>query len=187
MILFRTITYRLITFTTLILLLCRSVQADVPEYDLKALFIERFTRFVEWPAESNITDTTKPFIVGVIGKNPFGSSIKEIYSSLRIQDKRISVRHISRLHEIDQCYLLFISENTEQNLSDILIYTKDKPILTVSDTEGYAQKGVYINFYVEKGRLRFEINQSAVRESKLKISYMLMQHAKIINRTKVNE
>lgn len=184
---FSAITFCLLAFSTLILFLSGPVRADVPEYDLKALFIERFTRFVEWPAESSITDTTKPFVVGVIGKNPFGTGIEKIYSALRIQNKKITIRYISRLQEIDQCYLLFISDETHQNLSQILNYTKDKPILTISDTEGYAQKGVYINFYIEKGKLRFEINQSAVKQSKLKVSYMLMQHAKIINPAKENQ
>lgn len=157
------------------------VWAQVPEYDLKAVYLERFTRFVEWPAESDITDSTKPFTIGVIGKNPLGSIIEQIFASRKIRNKKIAVRYISKMHEIDKCHLLFISEDTRRKVSDIVAYTKDKPILTVSDTKGYAENGVLINFYIEEGRLRFEINQSAVKQSRLKVSYMLMQHARILN------
>lgn len=160
------------------------VWAQMEEYDLKALFLERFSRFVDWPAESGISDPSTPFVIGVIGKSSVGSRIEEIYTTLKIKKKNIVVLNISSTDEIDACHLLFISGSTEQNLLEIIAYTKDKPILTVSDTKGYAEKGVYINFYVEKGRLRFEINESAVKESRLKMSYMLMQHARIIKPVK---
>lgn len=180
---------RLCFITPLVFLIFaqRLAGAEVPEYDLKALYLERFTRFVEWPVESSITDATKPFVIGVIGKNPFGSSIDQIYAALKIRNKRIVVQHISHMKEIDACHILFISENTRQKLYEIVDYTKDKPILTVGDTKGYAQKGVFINFYIEMGRLRFEINQSAVIQSRLEISYMLLQHARILNPTEAHE
>lgn len=158
--------------------------ADVPEYDLKAVYLERFTRFVEWPKESSMDDANKPFVVGVIGKNPFGSRIKEIFTKLKIKKKNIDVRYVSRMEDIDGCHLLFITGKTKQKLFEIVDYTKDKPILTVSDTNGYAKKGVYINFYIENKKLRFEINQTAVMQSRLRVSYMLMQHARILNPVK---
>lgn len=161
--------------------------AEISEYDLKAVFLERFTRFVEWPADSNINDPTKPFILGVVGKNQFGSRIEEISDTLRIRDKRVVVRYISQMGQIDGCHLLFISGKTRLKVTDIVNFTKDKPILMVSDTKGYANKGVYINYFFEKDKLRFEINQTAVTQSKLKMSSMLLQRARILNPIKDNQ
>lgn len=167
-----------------LILLQNQAYADVSEYDLKAVYLERFTRFVEWPAGSSIDDPANPFIICVVGKNEFGSRIEQISDTLKIRNKKIAVRYISHLNEIDECHLLFISGKTKQSLSDILAYTKDKPILTVSDTAGYGEQGVYINYFFENKRLRFEINQSAVQESKLKMSHMLLQRARILNPTR---
>jgi hypothetical protein len=47
------------------------IHAQTDEYLLKAGFLERFTRFIEWPGETNIADNTKPFVISVIGENPF--------------------------------------------------------------------------------------------------------------------
>ncbi|SPQ00710.1 exported hypothetical protein [Candidatus Sulfobium mesophilum] len=32
-------------------------EAQIEEYTLKAVYIEKFTRFIEWPKESGIDDT----------------------------------------------------------------------------------------------------------------------------------
>ncbi len=52
--------------------------APVAEYALKAEFVERFARFVEWPAG---TSTTAPFVIGVIGKSPLLGYLQQIASA----------------------------------------------------------------------------------------------------------
>lgn len=77
--------------------------------------------------------------------------------------------------------LLFVSGDLRQELFEIVDYTKDKPVLTVRDREGFEEEGIHINFYIEKEKIRFEINESAVRRSRLRMSHMLLQQAKILN------
>jgi len=40
--------------------------AQQGEYKIKAAFLEKFTRFIEWPESSNMSDKSKPFIISVI-------------------------------------------------------------------------------------------------------------------------
>lgn len=157
-----------------------SVTEDL-EYAMKAVFLERFTRFVEWPAEYAISDTTKPFILGIVGSSRLGSILEKVYASQTIRDKHVEIRYISDLEDIVDCHLLFISRITLANLSRILAYTRGKPILTVSDTRGFAMRGVLINLNIEEDRIRFEINEGAVHESGLYMSYHLLKLAKIVN------
>lgn len=155
--------------------------AQTQEYTVKAVFLERFTRFIEWPEEMAISDSSLPFILGVIGKNPFGSLLDEIYSAQKIRNKEVKIRSISVLKEIAGCHLLFISESKKKELSEILSFTRKKPILTIGDSEGFTEAGVLINLYLEQDKIRFEINESAFRESGLSISYLLLQRAKIVS------
>ncbi len=159
-----------------------TLTAQISEYRVKAVFLERFTRFTEWPGESAINDTTKPFVISVIGKNPFGNLLEETYSSQKILNKNIEIRYISKIDQIEETNILFISKSKQKELSKILSYTKDKPILTVGDTKGFAKKGVMINFYLSSGKLRFEINETAVKESGLSMSYLLLQVALIVSK-----
>ncbi len=120
----------------------------------------------------------------MIGKHPFGDLLDVIYAERKIKNKTVEIRYLSKEEEILQCHLLFITESGRDELSSILSLTKDKPILTVGDSKGFAEKGVHINFYLDEGRIRFAINESAVRQSGLQMSYRLLRSARIVNPVK---
>lgn len=166
--------------------MCRpgAAQVQVPEFELKAVFIEKITQFVEWPKALQINESSKPFIFGVVGTESLVSNFKEIYSTKTIRDKKVEFRHIINPDEISGCHLIFIAKIKKDELVKIISYTKKKPILTISDTEGFAQSGVHINFIILNKKLRFEINETEVRESGLTFSYLLLQLAKIVNPVK---
>ena len=158
-----------------------SAIAQQSEYKIKAVFLEHFTRFIEWPKSSGVADPSTPFIIEVIGENPFGSILDEIYTKQKIKNKKVEIRYISTPDEIADCQILFISNSSRNILPEILSRTRNKPILTVSDTKGFAQKKVLINFYLSGDKIKFEINEEAVHESGLVVSYMLLNLARIVN------
>ncbi len=88
---------------------------------------------------------------------------------------------MSDVDSIPGCHILFIGKVSEDDLSDILAFTEHRPIVTISDTEGFAEEGVLINLYRDGNRLGFEINESAVRESGLAMSYSLLNLARIVD------
>ena len=45
------------------------------EYQLKAVFLYNFAKFVKWPAES-FADADSPIILGILGVDPFGAAIR---------------------------------------------------------------------------------------------------------------
>ncbi len=154
--------------------------AQQSEYTIKAVFLEHFTRFIEWPESTEIANTSQPFYVAVIGENPFGSILDQVYSEQKIKNRRVEILYFATLDEITHCHILFISRSNKEILSEILARTKDKPILTVSDTEGFAENGVLINFYLSGNRIKFEINEKAVHDSGLAMSYRLLSLARIV-------
>lgn len=167
----------------LLLLFClpRSTSAQSEEYILKTVFIEKFTRFIEWPAASKINDPSKPFILGVVGKNPIEASFAKIFSTNKIKEKKVELRHISNLKEISACHLLFIAKTSRKKLAKILSFTQNSPILTISDSAGFAERGVHINLFVRKGKIGFEINETACKDSGLTISYLMLRLARIVD------
>lgn len=164
----------------ILLLSVNILQAQVSEYEVKAVFLERFTRFIEWPAESSVYDTTKPFIIGIFGKNPFNSKLEKFYSTQEIKGKKVEILEIDNLDEIVKCHLLYVSKSAKDKLFDILVYTKDKPILTIGDTKGFAEQGIFINLITVGQRIRFEISEAALRDSNFTVSYRLLKEAIIV-------
>ena len=157
------------------------IQAQSREYMFKAGFLEKFARFTDWPNNTNMDDKTTPFKICIIGENPFKNILAKMYKKQKIKNKRVEIFYISKIEDIKECHLLFITKEQEKNLLNILLTIKEKPILTVGDTNGYANKGVHINLYItNKGTIHFEINEKKVKESGLRINLMLLEVAKII-------
>jgi hypothetical protein len=159
-----------------------SVFGQTSEYILKAVFFEKFSRFIAWPATPEFADTTKPFVISVIGINVFEDGIEKVYAKQKIKNKRVEVRKINSLDDIGNTNMLFISYSEGYRLNEILKFAEGKTIVTVSDTKGFCEEGVMINFFIEAQRMRFEINEPVVKGSKMQFSYMLLNQAKIVKK-----
>jgi hypothetical protein len=157
---------------------CYSV-SQVDEYTIKAALIEKFGRFIEWPTNS-ISDT---FVVSVLGKNPFGRNMDKMAAKFKIKNKPVKVNYISAIKEIDGCQILFICKTEKDRIGDIISYVKNKPVLTVGDTDGFGIEGVHFNFYFNKeGYTHFEINPTILKEADLKVDIHLLEFGKMIER-----
>ena len=174
----------LFTVLTLLntLLFTTYLQAQVDKMELEAAYIERFTRFVEWPDSMRMSNSMQPFIIGLVGNVPFKNVLLKIYKQQKIKDKPVEIKSINISDKNPSCNLLFIGDVSKRELESILNATHNKPILTISSEKGFAKEGVLINLYYDHGRLKFEINESAFLNSRLKVSYLLLQYAKIIKK-----
>jgi hypothetical protein len=164
-----------------VLVLPMTASGQAGEYSVKAAFLERFTRFIEWPDESDLADTTKPFIIGIMDTTALTTSVIAFYSKETIRNKPVLVRPIKELSNIDGCHVLLVSETEQLRLTQIVATLKGKPILTVGDSPGYAGQGVLINFTIEDNKVLFEVNESAFEESVLSLSHLLRRVAKIVD------
>lgn len=158
-----------------------SVQAQrYNEYEVKAAFLERFTRFVEWPDSNLMNNVDKPFIIGILGENPFNSILEKTYAKQKIKNKKVEIRYISELKEIDDCNILYISRSALKRIDQIISYVKKIPILTVGDDKRFSGKGVQITLFVENNHVYFEIDKDAVNLSGLYMNSLLLKMSKNI-------
>jgi hypothetical protein len=155
-------------------------QGQSAEYLLKAGFMEKFTRFIEWPGDSLQQDDQKPFIILVLGKNPFGNELDRFFSNVKIKNRKVVVLYEKTLNTSRFYHMIYIGESNSARLDKIIEYALDKPIITVSDARGNGSKGVMFNFFFENSRIRFEMNQSTVIRSGLKVSHLLLNAAKLL-------
>ena len=153
------------------------------EYYRKAALFRVFSQHIQWPKNSGVGDRSKPFVIGIIGKNPFDDILEKAYSQtdIKIKDKNVEIRYISKMQEIEGCHILFITKSVGKELAEIITITRKKPILTIAEKKGFAQKGVLFNLYISKGQIRFEINAVALRESGLIADSQLLSVARIVN------
>jgi len=169
-----------VTLAILLLLPAAGFGQTATEYAVKATYMARFTDFIEWPMQALQDDSAGVIVVSIIGKVPFRDILERTFAVLTIKNKNVEVRYISSVEESVGSHILFISLSEKKRIAKIIAFTRDKAILTVSDTEGFARQGVIINFYLEGNKVRFEINPSAVEEAGLKVSSLLLNYARIV-------
>lgn len=152
--------------------------ARASEYQVKAAFLFNFAQFVDWPAEAFPSSDT-PLVIGVLGEDPFGSFLDQIVANERLRGRLFQVRRYATVDEITTCHILFINRSAGDRPEVILAGLKQRPIVTVSDADGFTQRGGMIRFVTDRNRIRLEINLGAVDAAHLTISSKLLRVAEI--------
>ena len=154
--------------------------AEAPtEYQVKAVFVYNFSRFVEWPPQA-FTAPDEPFVIGILGGDPFGARLDEAVRGERIDQHPLLVRRFRNLGEIGDCRILYIDRSESAQLQQILAALDHRSILTVSDLDGSSQRGVMVQFTTDNNRIRLRINVESARASGLTISSKLLRSADIV-------
>ena len=149
------------------------------EYDLKAAFLYHLTQFVEWPPEA-FSAAEDPLVIGVLGTDPFGKTLNEIVRDEVVKNRKLIVQQYRNKEEIKGCHILFISQSEGERLDEILSALKGRHILTVGDTEGFAQRGGMVRFITEKNKIRLRINMDSVKAASLSISSKLLRASELV-------
>lgn len=159
---------------------------DDKEYLLKAAFLYNFAKFVQWH-DSAFKNPEDPVVLCLLNGESFGNAIETIRDKEVINKRKLSVRLCKSIKEVSGCHILFIASSESGNLSSILSLTQTAPILTVSDTEGFAQRGVMLNLVNIDNKIRFEANMEALNTMPFKLSSQLLKLAIIVNQKALKE
>jgi hypothetical protein len=157
-----------------------SPPAVSPEFQVKAVFLFNFAQFVEWPPEA-FPDVSMPFIIGVLGDDPFGKALDETVQGETIRSRILVTRRWKRVEDVDRCHILFISASEAPHMEQVVGRLAGRHILTVSDTEDFARQGGMIRLFAENNRTRLKINLDAAKEAGLIISSKLLRPAEIVS------
>jgi hypothetical protein len=163
---------------TLVLLLLGAGAApqaqDVPiEYQVKAAFLYNFVRFVEWPGPS----LAGPLTICVAGRNPLGTFLEDTVRGEIVAGRAIATRVV--LEPESDCHVVFVPMGAAS--AAYLRAARNTPTLTVGESPSFIEMGGIINFVMDGGRVRFEINPQAADRAQLRISSRLLQLARISN------
>jgi hypothetical protein len=160
---------------------CLWAQAPKPtDYDVKAVYLYNFGRFVEWPA--NIAAKNDSFKVCVFGQDPFGPALDTVLAGETIGGKSVAAKRISSPQEAVSCQILFLSAAEDSQLSKLMEALDKGAVLTVSDMPQFSRRGGMIQFVVEGKKVRFEVNLTAVQRAGLTLSSELLKVATTVRR-----
>lgn len=161
----------------------QSQSGQPTEYQLKAAFLLNFAKFIDWPDES-FADSQSPFIICVIGRDPFGSVLDGYLSGKTIAERGVEVDRFPTsgpLVVARRCQIAFVSSSEQPRFRGVIESFQRQSILLVGDADGFTAAGGAIEFVLEEQHIHFAINPGAVERANLKISSKLLSLAEIVH------
>lgn len=155
-----------------------SVRQAPSEYELKASLLFKFIPFIEWPEIASKNSTLN---IGVVGKNPFGRTLDSL-DGYKLGTYTIRIEYFNTSAHTDQfkkCQILYLAtfESAENRILEVIA---GQPILSIADSEGFAERGGVIEFVKKRSRITFEINHASATKAGLNLCSQLLRLAEIV-------
>lgn len=137
-----------------------------------AAFVYNFCKFVDWPEPPE-----DEMVIGVVGPRKTFQAFQGMVGKL-VGNTPIAVREVSDLDNVSELDVLFVSG--ESNVDGSLVEAKlsGRPILTISDIEGFCQQDGHIELTPVRGKLRFSVNKRRADGCGLSVSSQLLKMAR---------
>ena len=147
---------------------CAPALGQPTDIAVKAAFLPRFARYVTWPTAA-MPRGSDPFVLCVIGTDPFGGLLDDAARSQSVDGRAIAVRRMDSAAATDNCQIAFVGGGRPGQLTAL----GRRPVLTVTDATNGGERGI-IHFVVMGGRVRFYIDQALATQRGLSISSRLL-------------
>ncbi len=173
-------------FAIVLILITPAFSANISEYAVKAEYLYNFAKFVEWPP-SVFVSSDAPIVLGVLGEDPFGTTLDDVIKGKVVEGRSLIVRRFSDpdttpLDTLRSCQILFISDSEKDNMREPLSSVRGANLLTVSEIDQFPSLGGMITFDQEGDRIGLVVNPKSVKKAGLTLRAQLMQIAKIYNK-----
>jgi len=149
------------------------------EYDVKAALLYNATKFIRWPAPAD-APRNRQMQICVIGSEPAFKAMRAL-NGKKIHNASISVvRQQSNAPELKLCDIAYFSDVATAKNRTSLLALDSLPVLTVGQTDAFAEHGGVMSLVLSNNRVNFVINASAADKSQLEINAQLLEVARVI-------
>lgn len=139
------------------------------EYAVKASYLYKFSPFLTWPPQT-FPAPASPFNLCLIGDDPFGEVLDDAVRGQKVDGHPIAVKRLSTMAAAAGCHILSIGRSAPQGAAASLA---GQPVVTVTDKSRGVEGGM-IEFVMQGGRVRFEIDEAAAKAGGITISSKLL-------------
>lgn len=134
---------------------------DGPRFDekdtsaiIKASYIYNFAKLIDWPEQ----DKKGNFVIGVMGGSSMYQQLVTKYNGKKIGSQHIEIRKINNSHNFSVCHVLFVDNDHNDLLGDVIPRINGHNTLLITHREGALNMGAAINFVVVEDNLKFELS-----------------------------
>ena len=106
------------------------------EYNVKAVFLYSFGRYVDWPPAA-FTGTSQQFVIGIVGDDPFENALNRIAAKRTISNRKIAIKKFDTIDEYQPCHIVFVSRGlSPEEQQRVTTQLAGHPVLLVGVTTG---------------------------------------------------
>lgn len=142
------------------------------EYQIKAVFLYKLAKFVEWPENTKLNGIK----LCVLGEPPFGNVLDQISEISQNSETRVLIQPVGLTEDLSSCNELYICKSERTRLPQIIDRIGSSPILSISDIEGFSGLGI-IELVLRANRVSFVINLDLAKKHNLQLDPRLLQLA----------
>lgn len=143
--------------------------ARAQDEKIEALFIYNFTKYIDWPSESQNSE----FVITVVGNNDVIPELESISGRMKANNKPIVIKKVSSAASIPPCQIIFIPKEKSIEIPAIMENIKSKSVLVISQKANACAMGAALNFVSKGGNLSFEINRNNIEKHGLQVNSQL--------------
>jgi hypothetical protein len=145
---------------------------------LKAAFVYNFAKFTEWPADALAPG--QRLSLCVVGDEAVADAIEQVIKGQTVGGHDLTLHVLKADGPIRTCHLLYVGGLDAKGSRQLVASLQGAPVLTVSDSEKFAESGGVAQLILEKDRMRFAINVAAAQRVRLQLSSKLLRLATVI-------
>ena len=143
-----------------------------------AVYLLHFANFIEWP--TTVSADEGQFNICSYASGTVNMYIRELAGEKINNDSRINVLEAPSDEDLAQCQIVFFDTKNISLFHKIKQKTQERPILFVSDHQGFIQQGGTMEYFIEGNKLRFAVNITLAKNTGLILSSKLLRIAKVV-------
>lgn len=145
---------------------------------VKAALIVKLTRFVGWP--QRVLAEGQALVICVADHPAVLTALSSMPRSIVSADRPATIRAVEAT-EVDGCHVVFIGMNAA-HIDTILRASLNRPMLTIGETSGFADRGGIVNLVRNGRHIGLEVNRDSLSRSQLTLSSLVLSLARTVFR-----
>lgn len=146
-----------------------------PVDELKAAYLLNFAKFTTWPSDQ-FSRTDDPVVFCGEANDPVMDAMRAL-GERRVDNRIVRIRTLKDLRDNSGCHVLY-SGQLSSSTAISADRSRRRGLLLVGDAENFLQQGGTISYFLQQGKLRFEISAENARAVDLVLSARLLSLAR---------
>jgi hypothetical protein len=149
---------------------------STPEAQIKAGIVFNLAQVVSWPDSAA---TTTAFGIGVIGHDDSDPALFSL-ANKTVRGRGLALRDTLSPAAFGEVQIVYISRSQATSLGSLLATLAGRPVLTVSELDGFCEQGGMVQMRRERNRVQLRVNREAAERAGLRLSSQLLKVAEIV-------